>query len=78
VIVGEEHAAGLNPKAFRHVAASDRTGEFLRGVLDHGLLLRWVDMPYGKKREVAERAGLEVEMAREWVRGCGEAGLQYL
>ncbi|KAA8909184.1 CPSF A subunit region-domain-containing protein [Sphaerosporella brunnea] len=78
VIAGEEHTAGLNPKAFRHVAASDRTGEFLRGVLDHWLLERWVEMPFVRKREVAERAGLEVDAAREWVRGLGEAGLAYL
>lgn len=67
--------AGLNPKAFRHVTG---TGEFLRGVLDRGLLERWVGMQTGKKREVAERAGLEVESAREWVRSVGEGGLAYL
>jgi cleavage and polyadenylation specificity factor subunit 1 len=78
VITSEEHVAGLNPKAFRHVAATDRTGEFLRGALDHGLLQRWVEMSSARKREAAERAGLEVEVAREWVRGLGEAGLAYL
>lgn len=76
--MGGEHAAGLNPKAFRHVAASDQTGEFLRGVLERGLLERWVGLAVGRKAEMAERAGMEVGLVREMIRGVGAEGLAYL
>lgn len=78
IVVGGEHTAGLNPKAFRHVAASDRTGEVLRGVLERGLLERWVGLSAGRKAEMAERAGMEVGLVREMVRGVGAEGLAYL
>lgn len=76
--MAEEHVAGLNPKAFRHVAANDRTGEFLRGVLDRGLLERWIGLATGRKAEMAERAGMEVHVVREEIRNVGAEGLGFL
>ncbi|KAF8542072.1 CPSF A subunit region-domain-containing protein [Trichophaea hybrida] len=78
IIVAEEHVAGLNPKAFRHVAVNDRTGEFLRGVLDRGLLERWIGLATGRKAEMAERAGMETSAVREEVRNVGGEGLGFL
>ena len=78
MVVAEEHVAGLNPKAFRHVAATDRTGEFLRSVLDRGLLERWYGLATGRRAEMAERAGLEAAAVREEMRAAGAEGLGYL
>lgn len=78
IIVSEEHPAGLNPKAFRHVAALDRTGEVLRAVLDRGLLERWTALSTGRKAEMAERAGMELAMVREEIRSAGSEGLAFL
>jgi cleavage and polyadenylation specificity factor subunit 1 len=71
VVVGEEHVAGCNPKAFRHVAGTDRTGEILRGVLDRGLLERWMGLGVVRRAEMAAKAGMEVGLARGEVLGAG-------
>jgi cleavage and polyadenylation specificity factor subunit 1 len=78
IVVSEEHPAGLNPKAFRHVAAHDKTGEVLRAVLDRGLLERWGALSTGRKAEMAERAGMELAMVREEIRSAGPEGLAFL
>ncbi|RPA88221.1 hypothetical protein BJ508DRAFT_410087 [Ascobolus immersus RN42] len=58
IINGEEHAAGLNPKAFRSSTARQlEVG--MRGVLDGGFLRRFVDLSEVRKNEIAGKARCE-------------------
>jgi cleavage and polyadenylation specificity factor subunit 1 len=55
IINGEEHAAGLNPKAFRSSSAKQlEVG--MRGVLDGGFLRRFIDLSEVRKNEIAGKA----------------------
>lgn len=55
IINGEEHTAGLNPKAYRH--ASTRQMEVgMRGVLDGGFLRRFLDLSEVRRAEISGKA----------------------
>lgn len=63
---GEEHVAGLNPRAYRASRyKSTNSSDMLRSVLDGGFLRRWLELSSGRRKDLATRAGATVEQIRE-------------
>jgi len=63
---GEEHVAGLNPRAYRASKyRSTNSNDMLRSVLDGGFLRRWLELSSGRRKDLATRAGATVEQVRE-------------
>lgn len=70
-----EHAAGLNPRAYRAV---ETEGLGARGVVDGDLVVRVGELGAAKRAEVVGRAGGEVWALRSDLEVLGGAGLGYL
>lgn len=79
IITSEEHPAGLNPKAFRHVHGGEgRSGEMLRTVLDGGMVLRkWRGMEVGRREEPARKGLVDAVKVRDEMAAVG-SGFGYL
>nr|POE94812.1 protein cft1 [Quercus suber] len=72
-----EHAAGLNPRAFRTVADTEGTGARV-GVIDGNLIQRIAELGSQKRNEVLGRAGGDVWGLRSDLEIIGGGGLDYL
>ena len=62
---GEEHVAGLNPRAYRASRYRSTNTEVLRGVLDGAFIRRWLSLSTGRRKEFASRAGTSEEELRD-------------
>ncbi|EWC45157.1 hypothetical protein DRE_06045 [Drechslerella stenobrocha 248] len=60
-----EHAAGLNPRAYRAAKFRNLSPEPMRAILDGRLLGRWLMLGTGRRKELAGRAGTSEDMLRE-------------
>ncbi|KAF3276930.1 mRNA cleavage and polyadenylation factor subunit [Orbilia oligospora] len=60
-----EHIAGLNPRAYRAAKFRNTSSEPMRAILDGKLLVRWLMLGAGRRKELAGRAGTSEEMLRE-------------
>ncbi|KAF3920892.1 hypothetical protein ABW21_db0207301 [Orbilia brochopaga] len=60
-----EHAAGLNPRAYRAAKFRNTSAEPMRAILDGNLLGRWLMLGAGRRKELAGRAGTSEDMLRE-------------
>ncbi|KAL7273267.1 mRNA cleavage and polyadenylation factor subunit [Rhizina undulata] len=76
IINGEEHTAGLNPRGYRDVGASQLGGDLLRSVLDGVLVSRWVGLSEVKKAEISAKAGTDTSGMREELK-AQESALLY-
>lgn len=56
IINGEEHTAGLNPRAYRSSTYRSPSTELLRGVLDGAFLGRYLGLSEVRKAEIAGKA----------------------
>lgn len=72
-----EHAAGLNPRAFRATVEAEGTGA-RGGVIDGGLIQRIVELGALRRSEVLGRAGGDVWGLRSDLEIVGGGGLGYL
>ncbi len=70
-----EHACGLNPRAYRAVESDGMGG---RGMLDGGLLRRWMELGSQRRAEVAGRVGVANWVVRADLDMIGGGGLGYL
>ena len=70
-----EHAAGLNPRAYRAVESE---GFGARGVVDGGLVQRIWELGSARRAEVLARSGGDGWMLRRDLEGVGGGGLGYL
>jgi len=88
------HACGLNPRAYRSADGADPAGVVLgiggggggagsgsgsgRGVVDGGLVMRWVDLGAQRRGEACARAGAEEWVVRSDLEAVGGGGLGML
>ena len=70
-----EHAAGLNPRAYRAVESE---GFGSRGVVDGSLVFRINELSFARRAEVLGRAGGDTWMLRNDLEIIGGGGLAYL
>ncbi|KAJ9120594.1 hypothetical protein QFC22_002523 [Naganishia vaughanmartiniae] len=56
-----QHMAGLNPKAYRHVANRHQARALNKGVLDGFLLQTFIDLPFDKQKELVDPIGTNRE-----------------
>ncbi|KAJ9115995.1 hypothetical protein QFC24_006836 [Naganishia onofrii] len=56
-----QHMAGLNPKAYRHVANPYQARALNKGVLDGFLLQTFIDLPFDKQKELVDPIGTNRE-----------------
>ncbi|GHJ84497.1 hypothetical protein NliqN6_0899 [Naganishia liquefaciens] len=56
-----QHAAGLNPKAFRHVANRYQARALNKGILDGFLLQTFIELPTNKQRDLVAPIGTNRE-----------------
>lgn len=56
-----QHMAGLNPKAYRHVANRQQARALNKGVLDGFLLQTFLDLPFDKQKELVDPIGTNRE-----------------
>lgn len=75
-----EHAAGLNPRAYRSVESESSGGEMggARGVVDGDLICRVGELGVGKRMEVLGRVGVDGWGLRSDGEIIGGGGLGYL
>ncbi|PWW76051.1 hypothetical protein C7212DRAFT_280229 [Tuber magnatum] len=80
IVNGEEHVAGLNPREYRAVVnySGGVGGDTMRGVLDGGLVSRWIGLAEGRKGEVSAKAGCGVQGIRGDLKGVVELEVGYL
>lgn len=71
-----EHAAGLNPRAYRSSESENFTG--VRGVVDGSLVRRISELGAAKRADVLSRAGVDVWALRSDLEVVGGGGLGYL
>lgn len=71
-----EHAAGLNPRAYRAIASESVGGA--KGVIDGSLVRRIVELGAAKRADVLGRAGGDVWALRSDLEVVGGGGLGYL
>lgn len=70
-----EHWCGLNPRAYRAVESE---GFGSRGVVDGGLLARWMELGSQRQAEGAAKVGVEEWVLRSDLEFISGAGLGYL
>jgi cleavage and polyadenylation specificity factor subunit 1 len=70
-----EHPCGLNPRAYRAIESDGISG---RGMIDGGLLMRWLDLGRQRKMEIASRVGADEWEIKADLESVGGAGLGYL
>jgi cleavage and polyadenylation specificity factor subunit 1 len=70
-----ENPCGLNPRAYRAIESDGIAG---RGMIDGGLLMRWLDLSRHRKMEIASRVGADEWEIRADLEAVGGAGLGYL
>ncbi|KAK3110471.1 mRNA cleavage and polyadenylation factor subunit, partial [Teratosphaeriaceae sp. CCFEE 6253] len=73
-----EHAAGLNPRAYRAAASESDRGRASGGVVDGSLVRRIEELGAAKRGEVLGRAGMDAWTLRGDLEVVGGGGLGYL
>ncbi|KAI8362546.1 CPSF A subunit region-domain-containing protein [Mortierella sp. GBAus27b] len=74
IINGVQHAAGLNPRAFRLLQSKDRLNyNPAKGILDGDLLFEYINLPANRQKEMTKQIGTGVDRVMDDLAGIAVA-----
>ncbi|KAF9111435.1 Cleavage and polyadenylation specificity factor subunit 1 [Mortierella sp. AM989] len=74
IVNGVQHAAGLNPRAFRLLQSKDRLNSNpVKGILDGDLLFEFINLPANRQKEMTKQIGTGVDRVMDDLAGIAVA-----
>ncbi|KAF9924351.1 Cleavage and polyadenylation specificity factor subunit 1 [Linnemannia zychae] len=74
IVNGVQHAAGLNPRAFRLLQSKDRLNSNpVKGILDGDLLFEFINLPANRQKEMTKQIGSGVDRVMDDLAGIAVA-----
>ncbi|KAF9362920.1 Cleavage and polyadenylation specificity factor subunit 1 [Mortierella sp. NVP85] len=74
IVNGVQHAAGLNPRAFRLLQSKDRLNSNpVKGILDGDLLFEYINLPANRQKEMTKQIGTGVDRVMDDLAGIAVA-----